>query len=71
MTRHQCRTCRYAHKYPQMRFSADSCGGGEPTGKIVTVCEKRNYTMTHKQFKYHCALWEIQEGQQTIAQSSN
>lgn len=72
MTVHQCRTCQYVHEYPQVKFSADSCGGGELTGKMITVCVKRNYVQALASNKCQdCRLWEIQEGQQTIAQSSN
>lgn len=70
MTVHQCRTCRYAHKYAQMTFSANSCGGGEPTGKMVTVCVLRNYTQTLNHFKHrNCRLYELPPEQMTIAES--
>lgn len=54
-----------------MRFAEESCGGGEPTGKMVSVCVLRNYTRTHNHFKYqNCRLFELPPEQMTIEQCS-
>lgn len=53
-----------------MRVAANSCGGGEPTGKMVTVCVLRNYTRTLNHFKYrNCRLFELPPEQMTIEES--